>query len=225
MKENKKTIQVLAIVTLLIAVVCISVGFALMSTSLRIEGSAKIIPAKWSVHYVVEDNTVTPNVPSSLAFSNNSTTACEAHATGCVTVGDGETAPSAPTFTTSTFSDYQIVLKKPGDKGTYTFDITNDGDIDAVVSGVNNANLSATAKSTLTFAGDADDVAKVEDYVTYKVTWSDGSAIQNTDELLHGQTRTVKVEVEYLSTATDLPSAPVTVTGRDVTITFTQKNS
>ena len=52
-----------------------------------------------------------------------------------------------------------------------------------------------------------------------------GSAIQNTDELLHGQTKTVKVEVEYLNTATDLPSAPVTVKGRDVTITFTQKNS
>jgi hypothetical protein len=224
MKENKKTIQVLAIVTLLIAVVCISVGFALLSQNLTIEGSAKIIPAKWSVHFVVDDGaTPTPN-PVTYTFTPTGG-ACEGHDTSCYDLPTGETAPTPPTLTRDEFKTYSCILTKPGDACTYTFDVINDGDIDATISSVN-----PTSFSALTFTGTgataAADVAKVENDVTYTVTWDDGTAIAAGQDLDAGDpAKTIKVAISYNSrTGQELPTAPVTITGRNLTITYQQKN-
>ena len=229
MKENKKTIQVLAIVTLLIAVVCISVGFALMSTTLTINGSAEVVPAKWSVHYVHKDNSGV-ELTNPYTFSNNSTAACEAHDTDCAALrtAAGDTATvTAPTLTDTAFGNYQVVLTKPGDKGTYTFDVTNDGNLDAIVAGVTPSTYATDALTITGTTGDtktADETA-VTGNITYKVVWAATDApITANDTLNAGQTKTVKVEVEYLSTATTLPQKPVTITGRDVSILFQQKN-
>ena len=189
MKDNKKFLQIFSIVALMLAVIGISVGFAAMSTQLQITGTAKVVPAKWEVKFTGQ------------TFSNNSTSASE-----------GKT----PSLTDTLFSNYEIVLTKPGDKGTYTVNVKNNGDIDAKISTV--------SLGTASYSGaNAADEALVESNVTYNVTWSNGDPISVNDELAHGADRDIIVEVEYDSEATALPSAPVTISGRDLTVLFVQK--
>ena len=191
MKDNKKMFQIFSVVALLLAVVGISIGFAALSTRLEITGNAKVVPANWNVHF-----------DSNYTFSANSTAASEG---------------TTPTINNTEFKNYQIVLTKPGDKGTYTLTVKNDGDIDAKVGTV-------SLGSTLTFAGSsAADEALVQSNVTYTLTWSDGTAIAVGDELAHGTSKDIVVEVEYSAEATALPESAVTVSGRDLVLTFVQK--
>ena len=189
MKNNKKVLQLVAIVALFLAVVGISVGFAAMSTSLEIVGSAKVVPANWNIEFI------------SNTFSNNGTAAY---------------AGTTPTMTSTTFSGYEIVVTKPGDKGTYTVKVKNSGSIAAKVSTV-------TLGDTLTVTGSTtDDEDLVRANLTYTITWSNGDAIAVGDELAPGAERDIVITVEYSAAATALPSAQTTVTGRDLTVLFVQ---
>ena len=194
MKDNKKMLQLFSIVALFLAVVGVSIGFAALSTSLQISGTAKVVPATWKVEFL------TPT------FSNNSTDAKEA---------DGVT----PTVNATTFSGYQIVLTKPGDKGTYTVPVKNNGSIPAKITSV-------SLGSTLTYTGTGDtktaDEAAVTGKIIYDVTWDDGTAIATNDTLAVGETKNIIVEVTYDSTATTLPTNPVVIGGRDLTVVFEQ---
>jgi len=191
MKDSKKVFQTLSVVALLLAVVGISVGFAALSTTLEITGTAKVVPANWDIKF-----------DSNYTFSDNDTDASEG---------------TTPTISNTEFKNYQIVLTKPGDKGTYTLTVKNDGDIDAKVGTVN-------LGSTLSFSGTSSaDETLVQSNVTYTLTWSDGSAIAVGDVLNHGNTKDIVVEVTYSAEATELPENPVTVSGRDLVLTFVQK--
>ncbi len=191
MKDSKKVFQIFSVVALILAVVGISIGFAALSSTLEVTGTARVVPANWSVHF-----------DSEYEFNDNDTSASEG---------------STPTINNTEFKNYQIVLTKPGDKGTYTLTVENDGDIDAKVGTVN-------LGSTLTFSGtSAADEALVQSNVTYTLTWADGTAIAQNDELAHGTTKDIVIEVTYDSEATALPENPVTVSGRDLVLTFVQK--
>ena len=195
MKDNKKMLQLFSIVALFLAVVGVSIGFAALSTSLQISGTAKVVPATWKVEFL------TPT------FSNNSTDAAEA-------------AGVTPTVNATTFSGYQIVLTKPGDKGTYTVPVKNNGSIPAKVKTV-------TLGSSLTYTGTGDtktaDEAAVTGKIIYDVKWSTGDPITaETDTLAVGETKNIIIEVTYDSSATTLPTNPVTIGGRDLTIVFEQ---
>ena len=210
MKTNQKEFQMVTIVALFIAVVFISVGFALMSTALNVQGTVKVVPANWDVKFV----------PSTYAFSNNSTAAED-------TVNPTST-PTAATFNDTTFSGYEITLTKPGDKGTITFDVENDGDLDAQVSSVTTGTPVYTGEATDPTQKAADE-ALVEANVTYTITWSDGTAMANGNTLAKktgstATTRTIKIEAEYDPDATAMPSAPVVISGKNLAITFTQAN-
>lgn len=213
MKTNQRVLQMVTIIALFIAVVFISVGFALMSTSLTVTGTVKVVPATWDVHFL----------PSTYAFSNNSTAAED-------TVNPSST-PTAATFNDTTFSGYEITLTKPGDKGTITFDVENLGDLDAQVSSVTIGTPVYTGEATDP-TKKANDEALVEANVTYTITWSDGTAITTNDVLTKATsgvasangTKTIKIEAEYNPLATALPSAPVVISGKDLAITFTQAN-
>ena len=192
MKDNKKMVQLFSVLALFLAVVGISIGFAAMSTSLSIRGTAKVVPATWDVKFTSKE------------FSDNSTAA---------------TASEAGTLTDTTFYDYEITLTKPGDKGTFLVTVTNGGTIDAKVGTV------TLGSGALTMTGDAADVAKLTGHINYNVTWADGTAIATNDTLPHtsgNNTRQIKIEVEYDPLATELPAAPVTISGRDLTMTFVQ---
>ena len=190
MKANKKVLQIVSMVVLFLAVVGISIGFAMMSTQLSITGTVKVVPATWDIKFLQD-----------YSFSDNDTDADE---TG------------TPAITDTTITGYEVTLTKPGDKGTYLFTVKNNGTINAKVSTV-------TLGSTLTVDGSSqsdEDIVRAN--LIYNVTWSNGDPIQTDDALAAGAQRDVKIEVEYSSSATQLPQDEVTVTGRDLTILFVQ---
>ena len=92
--------------------------------------------------------------------------------------------------------NFQVSLYKPGDKVTYTVDIKNGGTIDAVLNSISLTGLD-TAKSNS---------------LNYTVTYSDGSTIKEGDTLNVGANKTLKIAVEFDSSATSLPVSDVNLT-------------
>ena len=92
--------------------------------------------------------------------------------------------------------NFQVSLYKPGDKVTYTVDIKNGGTIDAVLNSISLTGLD-TAKSNS---------------LNYTVTYSDGSTIKEGDTLNVGAKKTLKIAVEFDSSATSLPVSDVNLT-------------
>ena len=162
-KQKNKKFIIVAIVLMLV----ISIGYAAISTTLRINGTANIAATSWNIY-----------------FDNITTT------TGSVT-------PSvAPTVsgTNTTTLNYTIVLEKPGDFYEFTVDVVNGGTINAKIAenGIVKTGVDNTADT----------------YVNYTATYSDGTAIAEGDTLgksgtaNNGDTRTIKIRVEYDDTIT-----------------------
>ena len=107
MRRTRK-IKILILSTLCVCILLMSVGFALMATTLNILGTARMNPADWYIY-----------------FDNLSE----------VKLKGGAQVNSNPTITNgTTLGNYDVDVTRPGDSITYTFDIVNDGDDDAYLS-------------------------------------------------------------------------------------------
>ena len=104
--------------------------------------------------------------------------------------------------------NFQVSLYKPSDKVTYTVDIKNGGTIDAVLNSISLTGLD-TAKSNS---------------LNYTVTYSNGSTIKEGDTLNAGSSKTIKITVEFDSSATSLPESDVNLTF-GVTLIYGQTTS
>lgn len=139
-KQRNKKLVIVAILLLMV----ISIGYAAISTTLTINGTASIAKTSWNVHF---ENLV--------------------ETTGGVTP---TTAPSV-TGTETTEITYAVTLEKPGDFYEFTVDVKNGGTINAKIAenGVQNTELTTEqakyAKYTVTYAdgtaiADGDKLAK-----------------------------------------------------------------
>ena len=146
MMRNKKKSR---LVILLILVLMISVGYAAITTTLKINGTSKVKKAGWSIYW---DNVQIKS--------------------GSVTGENVTTAPTT-TGTTTTEVTYAVILPEPGDFYEFTVDAVNAGTIDAMIAenGVSNvaytdstyetvATLPKVLKYTVTYA----DGSAIEDY-------------------------------------------------------------
>ena len=97
LKKNNKTILLF-----LILLLSITVGFALLSTTLNINGTANIKSNTWDIHF----GTITPSAGS-------------------------VTADVAPHITNDGEISYEITLAKPGDFYEFSVDVVNGGSVDA----------------------------------------------------------------------------------------------
>ena len=100
---NKKIILFL----LIVAILTLGIVFATRSTTLNIRGSGLVNGGNWSIKF---EN-----------LENVSLTGTAQETTKPVIKSDTE------------IGDYSVVLKKPGDKVTYNFDVHNYGSIDAQI--------------------------------------------------------------------------------------------
>lgn len=155
----------LFVLLLLLLVVGVSVGYAALSKTLNINGTSNIANnARWDVH--LENVQVTGG-------SANATTPAKLSGTDTIT--------------------FAVDLNTPGDFYEFTFDVVNDGTIDAKL------NTKPSIPSI---------PENLQSYVTYKVTYSDdGSALNANDTLAHGATKKVKVRLEFKKDITQLPTA------------------
>ena len=108
-KKNKKN-KVFLIVALIL---CITIGYAALTTTLNITGNSEIKNAKWDIHFtnlVVDDTSVEASTPATI--DANKTTV-----------------------------NYAVNLVKPGDSYSFAVDVVNEGTIDAMIKTVTNTGL------------------------------------------------------------------------------------
>ena len=165
----------------------ISVGYAALSSSLNISGSSTIKNNTWDID--VDDGDITcpqgevctidPANPETVTPDDGVVTPTNPDPTGAVIWMDGNTVY------------FKHVLTVPGDVFTFSTTYTNNGTIDAKVASVTKSTLNATAQQ----------------FMTYDVTYANGTAVQSGDTLAAGSSATFKVTVAYKSTVTTLPTA------------------
>ncbi len=120
--EKRKDGQIIAIAALAIAIVFMSVGFAVFAQNLNINGTATVEQAKWDIHF--DDTTF--------------------NSTGNVTV--------TPTFdSASTTLTWTATLEKPGDYAEFTVDAKNYGTFDATLKSITLSSLTTAQAKYLKY--------------------------------------------------------------------------
>ena len=191
-KQKSKKFLVVAVVLLLL----ISIGYAAISTTLTINGTANIAATSWNVHF------------ESVNVTN-----------GSVTGANVTTAPAVPSGSTTTTSlTYNVTLEKPGDFYEFTVDVVNGGTINAQIAENGITKTMKIGNNDLTTAQ-----AKLIDYT---VTYADGTAITEGDKLAKSGTqvsgvrtdkKTIKVRVAY---KTDLTNEELNAVDSDMALTL-----
>ena len=174
MKKNKKRDRVFLLLLILLGV---SIGFAALTTTLKINGNTTINKNTWNIYWDNIDNKIGVT-PTSIDIEDES----ETNKDNIVT--------------------FSITLDKPGDFFEFTVDAVNAGTIDAEV-----LSIEKKFDNTLVPTVEDPEDRVVPAYLKYEVTYEDGSEIGVGDKLVKAPDltstpkvltrKTVKVRVEY----------------------------
>ncbi len=174
MKKSKKRNTIM----LLILLVCgITVGFALLSTTLYINGSGIVKGNKWDIHW--------ENVANE----------------------DGVDAQTPIIDSNKTTVTYEINLVNPGDFYSFTVDAVNAGTLDGVINSIENK----------FYESDGETEIDLPSYLSYSITYDDGSSIEKGQRLDANQSKTYKVKVKY---RTDVDSSELPTTNKTIISKF-----
>ena len=184
--EKRRNSQTIIIAVLAVAILFMSVGFALFSQTLNINGTAQVEAAKWDIHWK----------EGSLTKASDSVDILSGATTG---TGDQKTMTTGTTPTlTNTDITFGAILEKPGDKAEFTVQAINDGTFDAKLTGITMSPLTAEQQK----------------YLTYEITYAGTKYTQSATGLnidlpaKESNTVTVTVAVKYVQpdAAADLPA-------------------
>lgn len=202
--EKERKIRTLSLVALVVAVLGLTVAFAALTQTLTIEGTAEVKGAKWSVKF------------ANLSTSNKVGGATVEKETGT------ETEKTAKIVGDTTIELPKITLTKPGDTVSYTFDVVNDGTIDAKITGIPTYEKTITATAS-DASVNAADKKLVEDNLIFTLTYENGTEVALNDELLNGgNSKKMKITIGYGDT-TSIPTNDVEISNLKVTLTYGQK--
>jgi len=174
-------------------VAIVGIAYAALTQQLNINGTGTLKGSDWNIHFA---NVAAAGVPSGSSTATGGT----AVATLTNTAGIESTL--------ITISGGTLAL--PGDSIVYTFDIVNDGTIDAT--------LDTLVHDALTFTGTGTNAAAVEAIATQYVTWtltdSSGAAIAPGSTLAAGTSLAgCKLTLTFDPNATSTPTNDVTIDG------------
>lgn len=172
----------------------ITIAYARMTSTLKIEGYGSVNNAKWSVHFENLRDTV-------LIGSTKEVTK--------PTIQSNSTA----------IAQYDVNFQRPNDGVTYIFDVVNDGDLDAKLSNYTVGHPICTGTVAETRVADE---RLVCDNLTYKITYQDGTQINVDDTLNVGDRKTMKVTLEFKGDT--LPQNVVNISGLGISLIYTQKD-
>lgn len=179
-QQHKTTKRYFAIIILLLMVMGLSIGYSVLSTSFNINGTSTIKNSTWEISVGNGDiNCPTGDICTINPADPEGTTPDAEGPIGSVIWLDGNTVY------------FKHILTKPGDVFTFTTKFTNTGSINAKISSVTTSSLNATAQN----------------FMTYNVTYADGTTVSAGDTLNAGASATFKVTVAYRSDVTTLPTA------------------
>ena len=110
MRDNKP--KKIALITLIVAIVGLTIAFAALSSNLTISGNAKLDPINWDIYF---DNISGVDLSGEAAIVDN---------------------PEIDSNDKTKITNFNVTLNKPGDKVIFTVDLVNESDIAAVISGI-----------------------------------------------------------------------------------------
>lgn len=190
---QEKTKNVLLAV-LIVGLVSMTVAYAALSTTLTISSSAKVSPSTWSIKIDnwTQDTTVTN-----------------------LNGGTSEATVTAPTITDETISGLVVTFKKPGDVARFTFDLVNDGGIDAKLDSVTIGTAAANSGVT----------NEVKCGTPTKVVPVPSSTNNSMDLVKTTGTIPCEMVVSYNKdyTASDMPETETTVSISNTVFSYKQK--
>ena len=161
-KTNKKYTKYIVVLFLLLFMV---VGFALLSSTLNINGVSKISGENWKIYF----DHITYNE-------------------GNVELSDGD-APATIKGEDKNSIDYSVTFGYPGEFYEFTVDVVNEGSLDGIV------NLVTSTMSVNGGESTPIDEDNLPSYLTYSLTYLDGSKIDKDHILRAGSSETYKVRV------------------------------
>lgn len=179
-QQHKSTKRYFAVIILLLLVLGLSVGYSILSASFNINGSSTIKSSTWEIGTDDSDIVCPTGQRCTIDPANPEDLTPDADGpNGAIIWIDGNTVY------------FKHLLSQPGDEFTFTAKFSNTGSIDAKVASVTTSELNATAQR----------------FMTYNVTYADGSTVRTGDTLAAGESATFKVTVAYRSDVTTLPTA------------------
>ena len=155
-------------VVLLIIICSIGMGYALLSTTLTINGTSKIKGNTWDIHF------------ENYVATSNSTVLPE----------DGK-VPDTSGNNKTTIS-YEINFNLPGDVYEFTVDAKNAGSIDAMIE-----SITSTIKIDDGEEVEINSTSDIPGYLNYSVTYTDNNPLAVKQELKAGSFETYKVRIEF----------------------------
>lgn len=195
MRKRRFDSKTMTLIALLFMVMCLSVGFAALNTKLVISGSAEVEASTWDVGFANLSNAI---------IVGSSTDVYE---------------DVKPTFSRTKIEKFVVSLSSPGNSISYKFDATNAGSIDAKIGSISIPTPTCTGNGT----NATSDASKVCSYIAYTLTYTgSGTAVSKNDTLAAGETKSMTLKIEYLNTATDLPTDDVKISNLSIPITYVQ---
>ena len=182
--EKRRNGQTVIIAILAVAILFMSVGFALYSQTLRVTGNVQVDAAKWSIHWDT----------SSFAKSNGSVDILASSSVAGTTPELGDTSVS-----------FGARLTKPGDYAEFTIDAVNDGTFNAQLSKITlSPELTAAQKEYLSYSVtyNGQEFSETTDNLSIPLNPGQSNKV------------TVKVRINYLTPedSTKLPSTAQNIT-------------
>ena len=192
--NNSKLIAVMA---LCVAVMCISVGFAALSSTLNINGNAKVNTSNWDVHFA--DLSSSPTI-----------------------VGDADQI-KAPNLNATSITNYSVNLNEPDSSISYSFKIVNGGTYDAKISSITVPVPMCTGNGTYA-TSDASNVCK---YLEYTLKYDNGSSLAVGDTISAGSSVNAVLKLAFTSnnntiTSVELPNDDVVISNLGISIIYVQ---
>ena len=199
--EKERKIKIISLCALLVAVLGLTVAFAALSQTLTINGSATVDTASWDIHF------------ENLKLSKKKGTAL---------------INGTPTLSGTSISGIDVSVMKPGDKIVYTFDIVNNGTIDAVLEKISNSATCYVCTLMSTNLNDNPDLLVYDFDGSGTITMSDvriytqminsgifyedgGATISEGDIINAGETKHMNLIVEFKESATRLPGGQIKI--------------
>ena len=197
--ERNSQIKNITLGILLVAVVTLSIAYAVLSSSLSINAQATVKGANWNVQF------------QSKSGQSNLCTITKGSASSTASFVSGKTG----SLNATTLNNLGVNFSVPGDKVVCTWEVANLGDFDA--------KLTTFTKGTPTSSD-----SNVTSNIVYTLTYDTegGTAVAQNNTLpksgSSGSTKTLVLTIKYKDDATYIPSSDVAVTGLTASFVYTQ---
>ncbi len=204
---NNKIKNIILII-LVIGLLSMTVAYAILSQILDISSSANVKGSTWDIHFANLSN---------------------------VTTKGSAQVKKSPTLGLTSITGLKVLLTDSGDEVSYTFDVQNNGTIDAIISDYKINQPSDGIVCTDSFGStDSENANKVCNGLTFSLTYANDTTSTQTNTIIKAGTnveknqilnasQSVKLKLVVSYNGTDLSTRDIDISGLDALITYFQK--